>query len=697
MTLSRPRLSAPLRPPAPEDPSPTARARPKRAEVVGALLGAAFALGLCAYAAAGFADAPWQAVAAAALAIAACSCAPLARGRLPERGRRAAGAARPFAVALAVPAGFYLLERPWNDGLFAMDPYYAAANLCVLALLFAVVYFAGQRSRASVAAFLAACLAAGVANHFVIAFKGQPIVPADLFALSTAASVGSGYTFALDARLLEALAAFAACCAVLAFLPKVPATPRRVAANAVCALAVAGCFGWWMGSYDIEEAYACPVDVWGVKESYAERGSALCFLKRVQDLSPAEPDGYAAAAADELLARHADAVLEDGADRPSAPTVIAVMNETFADLSRYPGLADTDARPAYYHDIAASALEAGDAYVSALGGGTCNSEFEFLTGSSMGYLGGGVYPYVLYDLDGSESLVSYFSSLGYATHAVHPAESANWRRDRVYGQLGFDDFADGRAFSEADTLRGLATDRATYDHVLDLLAADEGPQFVFDVTIQNHGGYDVGGIAEEDAVSVPLADGLASSELDEYASCIRQADRDLAYLVERLDALERPVVLCFFGDHQPGFSDWLFEVTYGAQADEMGLDAVQERYTVPYLIWANEAARENGAQAPERGGESMGARSSLNYLGAKVVEAAGLPTTSYQRFLLAASESVPAVNLNGYLAADGVWRWFGEEGDGEAVDTLRSYAIVQYDNLFNKEARSAFWGRAAGA
>ena len=63
------------------------------------------------------------------------------------------------------------------------------------------------------------------------------------------------------------------------------------------------------------------------------------------------------------------------------------------------------------------------------------------------------------------------------------------------------------AFADADTLRGLTTDRATYDYVLDLLEADEGPQFVFDVTLQNHGGYDVGGLSDELAVSVPLGDG----------------------------------------------------------------------------------------------------------------------------------------------------------------------------------------------
>ena len=161
-------------------------------------------------------------------------------------------------------------------------------------------------------------------------------MPADVFALSTAASVGAGYTFALDARLLEAVSVFAIASTAIAFLPKVAATPRRAVANGACALALASCFGWWIGTYDIEEAYACTVDVWGVKESYAEQGSALCFLKRVQDLSPARPEGYDADAVSDLLRSLSDdsASMPDGAE---APTVIAIMNETFSDLSRYPG------------------------------------------------------------------------------------------------------------------------------------------------------------------------------------------------------------------------------------------------------------------------------------------------------------------------------------------------------------------------
>lgn len=649
---------------------------------IGALLCLVAAVALGAYAAFGFVDPPFSAC-IGVLFLLGFATALLMRSRRSQQALETWARMRPLAIVLAIPVGFYLMERPWNDTFFSMDPYYIVVNLCVLAALFALVYLAGQRSRGAIAAFLAVCFIAGIANHFVIAFKGQPVVPADLFALSTAASVGAGYSFVLDARLIETLIVFVGACTVLAFVPKVQATARRVCINTTLAVAIAASFGWWMTSFDLEEAYGCTVDVWSVKESYADQGSTLCFLKRFQDLSPAQPEGYSPSFVEELLAGQPEET-EASVEETQQPTVIAIMNETFSDLSHYPGLADTDARPAAYYDIAASALESGKAYVSALGGGTCNSEFEFLTGSSMGYLGGGVYPYVLYDLEDTESLVSYFSTQGYSTHALHPAESTNWRRNVVYEQLGFDEFSDQSAFEGADTLRGLTADRATYDYVLNLLAEDENPQFIFDVTIQNHGGYDVGGISEDLTVSVPLSDGSVSSELDEYASCIQQADRDLAYLVNELNALDRPVVLCFFGDHQPGFSDWLFEATHdGSTADDLGLDSVQKRYSVPYMIWANDAARAQGvgANMPDTGTDE---RTSLNYLGAKLVAATGQPLSSYQRFLLAVREVLPAINLNGFLTADGIWHWFGEET--EADEAMQAYAAVQYDNLFNKDS-----------
>ena len=175
---------------------------------------------------------------------------------------------------------------------------------------------------------------------------------------------------------------------------------------------------------DIKEDCEVTVDVWDVRGSYATQGTALCFLSRAQELTPKPPEGYSAEAVDAILAPFAEDPLtttdgataepaspnatgDPGAAAPTTsdaapeqsealpydgPNVIAIMNETFSDLSSYPGLEGTNAAPTFFHEVADDSLAAGDVYVSAMGGGTCNSEFEFLTGASTGNMGGGCTP-----------------------------------------------------------------------------------------------------------------------------------------------------------------------------------------------------------------------------------------------------------------------------------------------------------------
>ena len=57
-------------------------------------------------------------------------------------------------------------------------------------------------------------------------------------------------------------------------------------------------------------------------------------------------------------------------------------------------------------------------------------------------------------------------------------------------------------------------------------------------------------------------------------------------------------------------------------------------------------------------------------------------------------EAVPAINLNGFLTADGIWHGFGNEEAAGVLDALQAYATVQYDNLFNKD--SAWGGEVKG-
>ena len=73
------------------------------------------------------------------------------------------------------------------------------------------------------------------------------------------------------------------------------------------------------------------------------------------------------------------------------------MNETFSDLSIYQNLHANYQGPQFFKSLS-DTLQRGVLYVSAFGGGTCNTEFEYLTGNSMAFLGTGTYPYTIYDL-----------------------------------------------------------------------------------------------------------------------------------------------------------------------------------------------------------------------------------------------------------------------------------------------------------
>lgn len=638
---------------------------------------------------------------------------------------------------VAIILGWLLIELPWNDNPFGINLSHIIANLFIVGLATSVLFFLGQRSRVALAVCVGLCLLIGVANFYVIEFKGQPILPADLFALGTAASVSAGYQLFLTWRLALCLGMFAFYCfALKRWCPKRNVAKSDVAVNLIAVLLlVLLCVSLYQKT-DIKQEYDVKVDVWDVRGSYANQGTLLCFLSRAQELVPREPEDYSQevvaailepyrvseigsnstdrfeneqassnenAPAAEVISETEAAVEHvfgsaensDSGDNYAAeetaydgPNVVVVMNETFSDLSTYPGLEGSVAEPEFLKEVQADSLVAGDVYTSAMGGGTCNSEFEFLTGTTMGLLGAGVYPYVLYDMDEVENLASYFRNLGYDTAAIHPAEATNWRRDVVYAQLGFHSFDDITVMKDADTFRDLVTDKATYEYVLEKIESGTKPQFIFDVTIQNHGGYTTGLVLPKDAVhldSEAVEDAEFSEEVDEFLAAIHRSDEDLRWFIDQLNACEEPTVLVFFGDHQPGFVDGLFEATFDKTVEEATAEEVQERYHTPFFIWANEAAREM-YELPETDGVATQMTTSLNYLGALLLDVALLPQTTYSAYLNELRNDLPVVNLNGYQDSEGLWHWFGEtpltKSQTMADDALDDYRIVQYDLLF---------------
>ena len=135
------------------------------------------------------------------------------------------------------------------------------------------------------------------------------------------------------------------------------------------------------------------------------------------------------------------------------------MNESFWDASRLEGISyDRELTP----NLTALKNEAayGYCYTPSFGGGTCDVEFEALTGFSVEHLPAGSKPYQQHVTHDMFSLPQYLRAQGYDTLAVHGYYRKFWSRNTAYPYLGFNEFIAAEDFVNPHTRRGFISDAA---------------------------------------------------------------------------------------------------------------------------------------------------------------------------------------------------------------------------------------------
>ena len=590
------------------------------------------------------------------------------------------------------------LEFSSNHDLTWMYPLCLLLEWALIAFAMLGLFFLFQRRCGGAVVLAVALYVLGLAEYFVILFKSMPISPGDLTALSTAAAVaGTGFTYTITSFCMLSLAftviAIQICTLAAQVAPKrQKGSWRGLVLNLLIAIVCLGGIAAHTTLLDYYHTLYIQVYSWRPLESYYRQGFLPSFISGAQTIKPSKPEDYTVSGAKKLISEYAKEYDDNNQTGGSSatrleatkqfdeekPTVIAVMNETFSDLSIYQNMHADYQGPTYFKSID-DCLSRGRLYVSAYGGGTANTEFEFLTGNSMAYLGSGVYPYTTYDLTDTENLAAQFKSLGYYTTAMHPNHGTNWNRENVYKDFGFDQFLTINDFEGAETLRGMVTDKSTYDKILELLDTNSDPQFIFDVTMQNHSGYDTGLIPYDKQVSLNI-DGEFNSNVNEYVSLIQQSDEALEYFLGKLSKLDRKVVVVFWGDHQPFFPD-----TYNDRWFTNEDDAThQERlWQTSYIIWANYDVAGNSQTSHE---EDL----SSNYLSSELMKLIGAPLTDYQKAHLTLRQSLPALNSVGYEDSQDRWLLSSSKSDEAYNDTIAAacekarsdYHAMQYYMMF---------------
>lgn len=595
---------------------------------------------------------------------------PKRRFRLPQWVRQRVTAAR--AAFLLGPWLSYIMVEVLNNN----NPFTAHSteqdllNLIWYYLIFWLFRMLLGRKVLAGGVSAVVCFLFGLANHYVLSFRGRIIFPCDLLTLDTAAVVAKSYDYTPDRQIWIALAVLGGylLLLLLAHIVYHPKGRQRLGRKLLWG-SIAGMVIYLFAFFftPLLPTIGIYTQQWRTQQN----GFLLNFTTAIRYSFVSEPDGYDADKVAQTARSYRSQSVTDAGELPE--NLIFIMNESFADLTAaFPNLELSEDPLAFYHSLTENTVK-GTMISPVTGGGTANVEFEYLTGDSLAFLPSSTVAYQLYLYDGCPSLVSQAKDLGYHTIAFHPYLSSGWNRTSVYPWLGFDEVHFQEDVQDPQYIRNYVSDLSDYEQLFRWTEESAGPTMIFNVTMQNHSGYSQGWNNLSGDVTV-TGGAKPSSITTQYFSLMKESDQAIQALVEHYSQVDEKTLIVFFGDHQPPLGNTFFETLYGKKLDERDPEEVQQAYETPFFIWAN-------YDIPEQ--DDL--RISSNYLGVLAAEVAGLPLTGYQQLLSRLMDVLPVAGTAGYLTADGQVTQKAEELPGYVQSLYREYELATYNHLFDEK------------
>jgi phosphoglycerol transferase MdoB-like AlkP superfamily enzyme len=477
------------------------------------------------------------------------------------------------AVVLVMMAGFVLLTGllDGDDGVAASQlitqPAFPLANAMPGLMLALLLLVATRRAFLSFGlAYLAQVIVYGV-NSLKVANLGTPLVPADFRMVG---QLGNGGMHVLGSYLphspwpyLGLIASVALIAALWRF--ERPLLPHRIGGKRMIAGGVlAATLGTllvgvpgWSSLYNGHKLWLEP---WSAAATTSHSGlvSSLVMF-HLQDRHTKQKADPAAVA--QLLQTTGSAVRARMQTTPDAdtalPDIVVVQSESFFDPGIIRGYENANLTP-NLHRLAEQGMS-GPLHVPTFGGGTIRTEFEVLTGLSLRYFNNMQFPYLQLNDKVVPSMVRVLRAHGYETVAIHGNDPTFWNRNKAFKVLGFDRFVSQSSFPVNAAMDGkYMADSAMTDKIMSQLKDSGPPQFLFAISLEAHGPYDVTpkDVAARDAIAAPpVIDPKNKVQVQNYLYHMQHADQELGRLAALLAKRNRPTLLLFYGDHLPGLDD----------------------------------------------------------------------------------------------------------------------------------------------
>lgn len=594
--------------------------------------------------------------------------------------------------------------------MFAKANFVLVLNMILVGVIYMVLLMLINRFWIATPVLLAVAIVIAVIEHFKIGIRYEAILPSDLgFLGSNTGNLMSFVPAGWQWVVLGAVAVFAAIVALCVGLNRIDARHGRMirAANpgmaAAARLLLILCPALFLGVYTMHvgtvgswanvfsSALGDIPSMWDSVYDAQRNGPVVAFVRQLNPKVMDEPEGYSEETMREVAARYADAADAMNKTRTEyldESTVIFVLNESFSDPSRVPGIElNQEAIPEV--DAIREGTTGGLMLSSGYGGGTANLEYMSLTGMSMANFNSSLtspYQQLVPNQRWTTSVNQMWgdseNSLGF-----HPYEPSMYSRATNYRKFGFSHFYtlegdDVIAHQDKIGTSPYVSDEATYQSVLDEVSSTDTNQFISVVTMQNHMPYN--DWYTDNEFTVTNTDGAEpltedeTREIETYAKGVSLSDKATAEFLDELDAIDKPITVVFYGDHLPG----IYSTAGEDQNNSLAL------HLTDYFIWSNKASSSQGTK------NENSDYTSPNYFIAQAAEHMNAKVSPFLAFLTQMHEHVSAMeppvvnNIQGwsripegqliYLDADGN-PMVEDEMDVATRQLLEDYKLIQYD------------------
>lgn len=589
------------------------------------------------------------------------------KGKFPKPVSIAIAAAAPIAALCCME--FYT-HVPWDLSI----PIFLI-NLIFYIILYAGFTFLTGSVKRGYAIATVIPMIVGIINYFVVSFRSSPVVPWDLYSIGTAVSVTDNYEFTITYRLVYVILAFA-WIIILSSKTQLTITKRKckLAGFLLSCICMAGYLkGIQMDQ--ISDLVGFDTTLFTPTVLYRNNGFFGAFLSNLKYLNVEEPDGYSVELV-EKIEQEIDEKKEQSDDDTEKPNVIVIMNEAFADLSYVADFETSEDYMPNIHSLKENTVK-GNLFVSVKGGNTANTEFEFLTGDSCAFLPSGSVAYQQFLHKETPSLASHLKNMGYATTAIHPYYASGWNREKVYQYFEFDQALFLDSFENPEKIREYVSDREAFKKIIEQYESKEKgkPLFLFEVTMQNHGGYSRDYPGFEPTIELTQFPEKTTQivAVEKYLTLIQKSDEAFGELLDYFEDQKEKTVILMFGDHQP--SDYITNPLLNLNGidRESSLEEFQKGYVVPFVIWANYDIEEETVD-----------KISVNYLSGLLMEKTGLPMSDYHIYLNELRKTIPVLTGNVFIDQNGGYHTLDEKVLQEERD---EYASLQYNHLIDTSRR----------